>query len=61
MKIKTRFSYVPLGYFGPNFVCNLSGTRRHDAGHMTKMAAMSVHGKLKSLLIWYRWSDFNET
>ena len=45
MQIKTRFSQIPLGYFEPNFVCNLSGTRRHDAGHMTKVAAMSVHGK----------------
>ena len=40
IKIKTRFSQTPLGYFEPNFVCNLSGTRRHDAGHVT---AMSVH------------------
>ena len=30
---------------------------------MTKMAAMSIYGKknLKNLLLWNRWTDFNET
>ena len=29
---------------------------------MTKMAAMPIYGKtIKSLLLWNRWTDFNET
>ena len=31
-------------------------------GHMTKMAAMPIYGKNhKTLLLWNRWTDFNET
>ena len=35
----------------------------HDAGHMTKMAAMPIYGKstLKNLLPWNQWNDFKET
>ena len=36
---------------------------RHDAGHMTKMAAMPIYGKkpFKNLLLWNQWTDFHET
>ena len=36
---------------------------RHDAGHMTKMAAMPIYGKnpFKNLLLRNRWTDFHET
>ena len=32
-------------------------------GHMTKMAAMPIYGKKhkKNLLLWNRWTNFNET
>ena len=36
---------------------------KHDAGHMTKMAAMPLYGKnpSKNLLLRNRWADFHET
>ena len=44
----TCFSQKPLAHFQPNFECKLVGTMKihqHNAGHMTKMAAMPVYGK----------------
>ena len=46
MKIKIGFSQKAVDHFQPNFVCKLFHTRKiklHDAGHMTKMAAMPIY------------------
>ena len=34
---------------------------QHNAGHMTKMAAMHIYGKNKNLLSRNHWADFDET
>ena len=35
---------------------------KHDSGHMTKMAAMSIYGKnLQNLLLQNQRADFHET
>ena len=50
VKIETCFSQKPLGHFQPNFVYMfIFGYKEiksyyHDAGHMTKMAAMPIYG-----------------
>ena len=34
----------------------------HDAGHMTKMAAMPIYGKtFQKSSFWNRWTDIHET
>ena len=42
MKIKTGFYQKPVGYFKPNFVCKLSGTRK-------------LKFKDMMLVTWPRW------
>ena len=53
IKIKTCFSQKPLGHFQPNFVCTCNHEclgykemeiNQHDAGDMTKMAAIPIYG-----------------
>ena len=34
---------------------------QHDAGHMTKMAALSIYGKTLQNLLQNQWNDFDET
>ena len=35
---------------------------QHNAGHITKMAAMPIYGKKNfKNLSWNHWADFNET
>ena len=46
----TCYYQKPLAHFQPNFECKLVSTslmkiHQHNAGHMTKMAAMSIYGK----------------
>ena len=50
-------SQKPLSQSKPNFICKLSDTREmkiywHDAGHMTKMAAMPIYGKNPSKIFF---------
>ena len=56
---------VTTGPFQPNFECfkyKEMKIHQHNAGHMTKMAAMLIHGKhiLKNLSMNH-WSDCDET
>ena len=48
MKLELVLSVTTRPYFQPNFECKLVGTRKkkhqHNAGHMTKMAAMPIYG-----------------
>ena len=52
MKITLAFLSTHWAIFKPNFECNLVGSRKkskknhqHNAGDMTKMAAMPINGK----------------
>ena len=52
MKIKLAFLRNHWAIFQPNFECKLVGSRKkinqnhqHNAGDMTKMAAMPIYGK----------------
>ena len=50
IKIKLAFLSNRWANFQPNFACKLIGTRKHNAGHMTKMAPLLIYGKtLKNL------------
>ena len=50
LKIKTCFSQKPLDHL-PNFDCKFLDTRKHDAGHMTKIAAMPIYNNNNTLEI----------
>ena len=59
MKIKTCFFSLNTGHFSQ--ILNVS-LYQHNAGHMTKMTAMPIHGKtLKILLSMNQWAAFDET
>ena len=49
MKITLAFLSTHWAIFQPNFECKLVGSRKnnhqHNAGDMTKMAAMPIYGK----------------
>ena len=61
MKIKTCISQKPLGHFLPNFVCTFLDTRKHDAGHMTKMVAMQTWYNNLKIIFAGTWANFDET
>ena len=53
-KIQTKFSQKPLSHSEPNFRYKDMNIHIHDAGHMTKMAAMPIYGRKKTSKIFSR-------